>query len=108
MNAPPGPTVSGKYFFPKAPLWWVKRIPACAVTSRKVICARAEIAESVTATTNPRIKFAFDRQRPVSGHGFSRADPHVLVIVAAVVANATTAAGFSPATFPARLKSCPD
>src|SRR5215469_12469724 len=38
MNAQPGPIVSGKYFFPNAPLLCVKWMPAWAVTSRKVIC----------------------------------------------------------------------
>src|ERR1039458_4795005 len=30
--------VAGSHFLPKAPLLWVKWIPACAVTSRKWIC----------------------------------------------------------------------
>src|SRR3989442_1602768 len=38
MKARPGPMVSGSDFFPKAPLLWVKWIPACAVMSRKWIC----------------------------------------------------------------------
>lgn len=33
MKAQPAPIVSGKYFFPKAPLLCLKRIPAWAVTS---------------------------------------------------------------------------
>ena len=33
MKQTPLPIVSGKYFFPKAPLLCLKRIPACAVTS---------------------------------------------------------------------------
>src|SRR6476620_7039042 len=33
MKAQPEPIVSGKYFFPNAPLLCLKRIPACAVTS---------------------------------------------------------------------------
>src|SRR5580693_5594181 len=37
MKAQPGPIVSGNHFFPNAPLLWVKRIPACAVMSRKWI-----------------------------------------------------------------------
>src|SRR5437868_1561211 len=38
MKAQPGPMVSGRYFFPNAPLLWRKWIPPCAVMSRKVIC----------------------------------------------------------------------
>src|SRR5258706_12191398 len=37
MKAQPGPIVSGRYFFPKAALLWVKWIPAWAVMSRNVI-----------------------------------------------------------------------
>src|SRR5262245_13935458 len=33
MKATPGPSVSGRYFLPKAPVWWVKVIPADLVTS---------------------------------------------------------------------------
>src|SRR6266851_8249415 len=44
MNAQPGPMVSGSHFFPKAPLLWVKWMPAWAVMSRKVTCAGARIA----------------------------------------------------------------
>src|SRR6185369_3860552 len=33
MKAQPAPMVSGRYFFPNAPLLCLKRIPACAVTS---------------------------------------------------------------------------
>ena len=33
MKAQPAPIVSGKYFFPKAPLLCLKRMPAAAVTS---------------------------------------------------------------------------
>src|SRR5215475_8599316 len=33
--------VSGSHFLPKAPLLWVKRIPACVVMSRKWIWAWA-------------------------------------------------------------------
>src|SRR6185295_13211550 len=33
MKAPPAPMVSGRYFFPKAPLLCLKRMPASAVTS---------------------------------------------------------------------------
>src|SRR2546423_6892676 len=36
MNATPGPSVSGKYFLPNAPLLWINRNPAACVTSRKV------------------------------------------------------------------------
>src|SRR5271169_2264662 len=40
MKAQPGPMVSGSHFFPKAPLLWVKWMPAWAVMSRKVmVCA---------------------------------------------------------------------
>src|SRR6187401_306993 len=35
-NAPPEPSVSGRYFFPARPLLWVKRTPAAAVTSVNV------------------------------------------------------------------------
>src|SRR5215467_16232089 len=41
MKAQPGPMVSGSHFFPKAPLLWVKWMPAWEVMSRKVICADA-------------------------------------------------------------------
>src|SRR3984893_14356024 len=44
MNAQPGPMVSGSHFFPKAPLLWVKWMPAWAVMSRNVTCAGATIA----------------------------------------------------------------
>src|SRR5437588_11164417 len=37
MKAQPGPMVSGRYFFPKAPVLWVKRMPPDSVMSRKVI-----------------------------------------------------------------------
>src|SRR6266576_2644623 len=33
MKAQPAPIVSGKYFFPNAPLLCLKRMPACADTS---------------------------------------------------------------------------
>src|ERR1700693_3885049 len=46
MKAQPGPMVSGSHFFPKAPLLWVKWMPAWAVMSRKVTCARAASAEA--------------------------------------------------------------
>src|SRR6266478_4062774 len=36
MNATPGPRVSGKNFFPNAPLLCAKRMPDCLVTSRNV------------------------------------------------------------------------
>src|ERR1700740_796342 len=36
MKATPGPSVSGRNFFPYAPLLCMKRIPACCVTSRNV------------------------------------------------------------------------
>src|ERR1700739_4775922 len=37
MKAQPGPMVSGSHFFPKAPLLWVKWMPACEVMSRNVM-----------------------------------------------------------------------
>src|SRR5437763_8466975 len=42
MKAQPGPMVSGRYFFPNAPLLCVKQMPAWAVMSRKWIWAVAE------------------------------------------------------------------
>src|SRR5208282_3235318 len=45
MKAQPEPMVSGRYFFPKAPLLWTKWMPACAVMSRNWMrCAEAEAA----------------------------------------------------------------
>src|SRR5215468_6029066 len=41
MKAQPGPMVSGSHFLPKAPLLWVKWMPASVVTSRKWIWAWA-------------------------------------------------------------------
>src|SRR5215475_11434468 len=41
MKAQPGPMVSGSHFLPKAPLLWVKWIPASVETSRKWIWAWA-------------------------------------------------------------------
>src|SRR5215472_5248305 len=41
MKAQPGPIVSGSHFLPKAPLLWVKRIPAWAVMSLNWIWACA-------------------------------------------------------------------
>src|ERR1700757_988148 len=38
MKAHPGPMVSGSHFLPKAPLLWVKWIPAWEVMSRNWIC----------------------------------------------------------------------
>src|SRR5579884_593397 len=35
MKAHPGPSASGRYFFPNAPLVWTKRIPADCVISAK-------------------------------------------------------------------------
>src|SRR5208337_3512769 len=46
MKAQPGPMVSGSHFFPKAPLLWVKWMPAWAVMSRKVTCARPSVTSS--------------------------------------------------------------
>src|SRR5208337_4409212 len=56
MNAQPGPMVSGSHFFPKAPLLWVKWMPARAVMSRKVMCscADAKLAISRKDTTHRR------------------------------------------------------
>src|SRR3981081_1578539 len=42
MKATPGPSASGKNFFPNAPLLCTKRIPDCWVTSRKVTTEAAE------------------------------------------------------------------
>ena len=48
--------VSGSHFFPKAPLLWVKWIPACEVMSRKVmVCADPTSAE-VSRKSNTRKK----------------------------------------------------
>src|SRR5450755_4298414 len=44
MMAQPGPMVSGSHFLPKAPLLWVKWMPASAVMSRKVIWAWDAVA----------------------------------------------------------------
>src|SRR5579864_3037625 len=45
MKAQPEPMVSGRYFFPKAPLLWTKLIPAWTVISRNSMrCAEAEAA----------------------------------------------------------------
>src|SRR6266404_8487145 len=48
MKAQPGPMVSGSHFFPKAPLLWVKWMPAWAVMSRKVMrsCARLAVTNT--------------------------------------------------------------
>src|SRR6266849_1929158 len=51
MNAQPGPMVSGSHFFPKAPLLWVKWMPAWAVMSRKVMCCCA-CAKLATTSSN--------------------------------------------------------
>src|SRR5712664_2039991 len=50
MKATPGPSVSGKNFFPNAPLLCTKRIPACCVTSRKVT---AELAAGLPLLPPP-------------------------------------------------------
>src|SRR5437879_7527687 len=38
MKAQPGPMVSGSHFLPKAPLLWVKWMPAWEVMSRNWMC----------------------------------------------------------------------
>src|ERR1700716_1270186 len=48
MKAQPGPMVSGSHFFPKAPLLWVKWMPAWAVMSRNVMCSCAWLAVTNT------------------------------------------------------------
>src|SRR5215469_15658371 len=60
MNAQPGPIVSGRYFFPKAPLLCLKWMPACSVMSRKWI----DWAEPMT---DKAIRAA--RAKPRSGAG---------------------------------------
>src|SRR5215831_10338263 len=60
MNAQPGPIVSGRYFFPKAPLLCLKWMPACSVMSRKWI----DWAEPMT---DKAIRAA--RAKPRSGTG---------------------------------------
>src|SRR5712671_4580781 len=52
MKAQPGPMVSGSHFFPKAPLLWVKWIPAWAVMSRKVTCAGEVAAANRKSSTS--------------------------------------------------------
>src|SRR6266849_6372480 len=61
MKAQPGPRLSGRYFAPKAPLLWMKRIPAVWVMSVKWmpaegVCADAERIASmaVKITTEAR------------------------------------------------------
>src|SRR4029077_17516153 len=58
MKATPGPSVSGKNFFPNAPLLCTKRMPACWLTSRKVTAEAARprvvppASAAATASTN--------------------------------------------------------
>src|SRR5208283_4652528 len=53
MKAQPGPIVSGSHFFPKAPLLWVKWMPAWAVMSRKVmVCACAKMLAAISSKSN--------------------------------------------------------
>src|SRR5262245_22294402 len=60
MKATPGPIVSGKNFFPNAPLLCVKRIPAFTVTSTNCApaCAADELAP-VCAPGKSALDFVF-------------------------------------------------
>src|SRR5215467_7730605 len=73
MNATPGPIVSGKNFFPNAPLLCVKRILTFAVTSTKCtpasapdefapVCAPCEVALSFLPCG---LGAAFERSEPL-------------------------------------------
>src|SRR5215472_17288796 len=119
MNAQPGPIVSGKYFFPNAPLLWVKWIPACAVMSRKVICwAEAtpvthketsqhalndRMQSFVCSLERPVSQAGPKRSRPVAGHNFSSGVRCGGCWAAAILATARPAAEFS-LVFSAGLK----
>src|SRR5712671_6953147 len=60
MKAQPGPMVSGSHFFPKAPLLWVKWIPACVVTSRKTCCAAERSGAAARKPAARRDKSEFE------------------------------------------------
>ena len=54
IHSAPGPMVSGSHFLPKAPLLWVKWMPAWAVMSRKWSCSWAELAGARQKIMNHR------------------------------------------------------
>src|SRR5262245_54987986 len=56
-NTPPAPSVSGRYFFPNAPLLCVNVIPAAAVTSVNVTVGAAA-APARSSTAAPRVTSA--------------------------------------------------
>src|SRR5947209_11849582 len=66
MKAQPGPKVSGRYFFPKAPLLWTKRTPAACVTSRKRIpeldCAKAWWVKAASSKTEPKNRLRMEEE----------------------------------------------
>src|SRR5437588_13083714 len=80
MNAQPGPMVSGRYFFPNAPLLCVKWMPACEVMSRKRICwaDAATLQRSAISRSEPTKPRSGKRMQPTAravGELWSRDEP---------------------------------